>query len=107
MPDRELLRHSSEELALIGFDKTKTPFPLGSFVAFARFQASHQLDGRTVGESNLLVSPTNPQDRLRGSPYDFKDPAQGFWCVSMPGMTLAAENDVGGADGLNPCGGNR
>src|SRR5258705_9349403 len=94
MPDRDFLRQVFEEATAIGCHWEISSFALRACISFARLKPTHQIDKRAVSQGDLLVSSTNAEHRLRCFLDHFNNASQRFRSVSVPGMTLATQNDV-------------
>lgn len=94
MPNRDSGGQVLEDSLSIRPDLKETSLAFGAGVPFARFQASHQPDRSSEGQSHLLMTATNPEDWLLCFPDYGKDSGQRFRRVTFPGMTLTAEDDV-------------
>ena len=73
VPDSDLGRQSLEETFASVLDRQETTLTLCAVVAFARFESSHQSDFSTISDRDLLVTTTNPEDRLARVFDDFKN----------------------------------
>src|SRR6266550_565123 len=99
------MRQAFEEAVSCGvtfdFNSEETAFASCAFIAFARFEPSHQFYGRAKGKGNLLVTSTNSKCWLRGLLYHFNHAGQLLRRVSVPGMTPAAQNNMRWMNRLN------
>jgi len=86
----------SVSLSARQFHREKPALAKRPFVAFAGSRAPHQRHGSVKGDGDLLVPSTDSQDWLASLADNFKHAGERFRLIIVPGMTLAAENDVTG-----------
>ncbi|MEA2204497.1 MAG: hypothetical protein QOE77_1273 [Blastocatellia bacterium] len=97
MPDSYRVRKAPEDPARLTarqFHREKPAFAKCPYVALAWSGPLHEAHGRAERDRDLLVPSADSQDWLPGLPDNFKYAAERFGLVVVPGVTLAAENDV-------------
>src|SRR6266545_4988846 len=95
MPNSYFRRQVLEDALAIDFYREVAAFALGAFVAFARLEPLHQVYGGTKCQGHLLMPATNSEHGLRRFLDYFKNAGQRLRRVSVPRVTLTAENYVG------------
>jgi len=94
MPDGYSRRQTFEHTVACVFDWEEAALSLRAFVPLARLESLHQSDFRAVSQRNLLVTTTNPENRLACVFNDLENSSQRLWRVLVPRMTLSTQDDV-------------
>src|ERR1700752_2472543 len=74
-----------KDTVAVSVDRKISPLALGALISLTRLEPLHQIDGRIMGERNLLVAATNAEYRLRGLLDYFKNTGQRACSVLIPG----------------------
>src|SRR5258707_11890606 len=94
MPNGDFFREVFEKSSAVGGHREVTSFAFCARVSLAGLKPSHQIYRCAVSQSDLLMTPTNAEYRLRGFLDHLNYTGQRFGSVSVPGMTLATQNDM-------------
>ncbi len=73
MPNSDSGRQVLEDPLAVRVDGKVATLAFRTFVALARLEASHQIDGRAKRQCHLLMSTADAEYWLRRLLYDFKD----------------------------------
>src|SRR5687767_4786639 len=97
MPDGNTLRQSRKDSVAVGLHIEEATLAQASFVAGRfRLKPLHHVDRRTITESYLLMTAADSEYRLACVADYVEDSGQRIGGVVVPGMALAAEDDVRG-----------
>ena len=98
MPDDYAKGQLPKEPSAIRLDFEKASLAFGSFVSMSRFETSHQANRSTKSERNLLVAAAYAKEWLRRVVNYLEDSGKQPCRVLIPGMALAAQDNVRGLE---------
>src|SRR5678816_3875516 len=94
MPNRYFFGQVLEEAGAVGGHREISSLAFRACISLAGFQPAHQIHGRAIGQSDLLLTSTNPEYRLRCFLDHVDYTGQRFRSIPVPGMTLATQDYV-------------